>query len=223
MDGWRRQAIYFAPPAGSELARFGAGWLGWDAEAGTAVDGPAVPGRAALVAAPRRYGFHATLKPPFRLADGVDAAGLDAGVAAVATGFARFRIRLGLGWLAGFLALLPAGEAPEAAALAAACVTGLDRFRAPPDAAELARRGVGLDAVEAANLARWGYPWVLGRFRFHMTLTGPVPEAGRAAVEADLAPRVAPLVAGPVPVSEICRFGEGADGMFRLIRRYPLG
>jgi putative phosphonate metabolism protein len=223
MDGWRRQAIYFAPPAGSALARFGAGWLGWDAEAGAAVAGPVVPGRAALVAGPRRYGFHATLKPPFRLAEGVDAAGLDAAVAAVAAGFGRFEVRLRLGWLGGFLALVPAGEAEDVAALAAACVTRLDRFRAPPGAAELARRGAGLDAVEAANLARWGYPWVLERFRFHMTLTGPVPQAGRAAAEAALAPLVAPLLAAPVPVVDVCRFGEGADGMFRVIRRYRLG
>jgi hypothetical protein len=221
MDGWRRQAIYFAPPAGSALARFGAGWLGWDAEAGVAVDGPAVAGRAALVAAPRRYGFHATLKPPFRLAEG--AAGLDAAVAALAAGFGRFEVRLRLGWLGGFLALLPEGEAAEVAALAAACVTRLDRFRAPPGAAELARRGAGLDAGEAANLARWGYPWVLERFRFHLTLTGVVPESGRAAVEATLAPLMAPLLAEAVPVGEICRFGEGADGMFRVIRRYRLG
>ena len=83
MDDWRRQAIYFAPPAGSPLARFGAAWLGWDPEAGAEVEGLPVAGlplpREALVAAPRRYGFHATLKPPFRLAAGRDAAGLDDG------------------------------------------------------------------------------------------------------------------------------------------------
>ena len=81
MDDWRRQAIYFAPPAGSPLARFGAAWLGWDPEAGAEVEDLPVAGlplpREALVAAPRRYGFHATLKPPFRLAAGRDAAGLD--------------------------------------------------------------------------------------------------------------------------------------------------
>ena len=33
MGDWRRHAIYFAPPRGSALARFGADWLGWDPEA----------------------------------------------------------------------------------------------------------------------------------------------------------------------------------------------
>ena len=223
-----RQAIYFAPPAGSPLARFGAGWLGWDAEAGAAVRAPDPPGlplaRAALVAAPRRYGFHATLKPPFRLAEGTDAAGLDAAIAAVAAEFPPFDLRLRVGWLGGFLALVPADPPAALAALADACVVRLDGFRAPPGPEELARRrDAGLAAAEEANLRRWGYPYVLDRFRFHMTLTGPVPEPDRAAVEAVVAPLLAPLLAAPVPVAEICRFGEGADGRFRLIRRHRLG
>jgi putative phosphonate metabolism protein len=227
MEGRRRQAIYFAPPAGSLLARFGAAWLGWDPEAGAEVAGLAVAGlplgREALVAAPRRYGFHATLKPPFRLAAGRDAAGLDAEAAALAAEHAPFELRLGLGWLGGFLALVPAEEPSGLAALAAACVAALDGFRAPSGPEELARRrAAGLDPVEEANLVRWGYPWVLDRFRFHMTLTGPVPEADRAAVAAALAPLVAPLIAAPVPVAEVCRFAEGADGCFRLVSRHRL-
>ena len=135
--------------------------------------------RAALVAAPRRYGFHATLKPPFRLAEGADAAGLDAAAARGGGGFAPFALRLRLGWLGGFLALVPEAAPPELAALAAACVTRARRLPGAAGAAELARRrAAGLDAVEAENLRRWGYPYVLDRFRFHMTLTGPVP-AGR--------------------------------------------
>jgi len=228
MDGGRRQAIYFAPPAGSRLARFGTAWLGWDPEAGTEVEGLAVAGlplpREALVATPRRYGFHATLKPPFRLPAGCDAAGLDVRTAAVAAAAAPFALRLELGWLGDFLALVPALEPPELAALAAASVTELDGFRAPPGPEELARRRAeGLDAVEEGNLVRWGYPYVLDRFRFHMTLTGPVPEPARAAVEAALAPVVEPLVEAPVPVAEVCRFAEGADGRFRLVSRHRLG
>ena len=70
-----RYAIYFAPPPASPLARFGRQWLGRDAETGEAVATPAHAGvaperLAAWTASPRRYGFHATLKPPFRLADG---------------------------------------------------------------------------------------------------------------------------------------------------------
>ncbi len=56
--------------------------------------------------------------------------------------------------------------------LAELCVKDLDRFRAPPVAAELARRrGAGLSLRQETLLARWGYPYVLDEVRFHMTLT----------------------------------------------------
>lgn len=220
MDGWRRHAIYFAPAEGSALARFGSDWLG---EGSFELPGLPVP-RAALVAEPARYGFHATLKAPFRLAEGRGEAELDAAAAGVAAECARFELRLRVAALGAFLALVPEAVPPELAALEAACVTRLDGFRAPATAEELARRrAAGLDPEAEANLARWGYPWVLGRFRFHMTLTGPLAEGLRAEVRAVLARALAPVVAGPVPVAEICRFGEGADGRFRLVRRFPLG
>jgi len=34
-----------------------------------------------------------------------------------------------------------------------------------------------------ANLVAWGYPYVFDAFRYHMTLTGPVPESEAAKVE----------------------------------------
>ena len=123
--------------------------------------------------------------------------------------------RCGCGWRrsGGFLALVPEEAPPALAALEEACVTGLDAFRAPADAAETgAAADGGLDAVEEENLRRWGYPYVLERFRFHMTLTGPLPPEARAAVRAALEPALAPLLAEPVPVAEICRFAEGGDG-----------
>jgi hypothetical protein len=220
----RRHAIYFAPRGA--LAAFGAAWLGWDPVTGAVSDGFALPGlplpRAELVAAPRRYGLHATLKAPFRLAAGRDPARLDAAASAVARAHARFDLRLEVGAIGPFVALLPAAPPPALRMLADACVTGLDRFRAPPDAAELARRGARLDAAEAAHLARWGYPYVLDRFRFHITLTGPLAPGDLAAAGDALAAALAPLLAAPVPVREICRFTEDGAGRFRLAARHPL-
>jgi hypothetical protein len=115
-----------------------------------------------------------------------------------------------------------AGSAPLAR-LAAACVTELDGFRAPPTPEEIARRGPGLDPAETANLHRWGYPWVLDRFRFHMTLTRALQPAEAAAVLAALATPLAPLLSRPVEVADLCHFAEGGDRRFRLLGRYPLG
>ncbi len=227
MSDWRRHAIYFAPARGSALARFGARWLGRDPETGAALDGPDLPGlprpRADLVAAPRRYGFHATLKAPFRLADGHDEAELDAATASVAADCRSLELRLRLDALGSFLALTPSAPSQALATLEHACVTRLDAFRAPPRPEELARRrAAGLDAKEAEALRTWGYPYVLDRFRFHMTLTGPLPPPDQSATRAVLEPALAPLLADPIPVREICRFGEDRDGNFRLVRRYPL-
>ena len=63
---------------------------------------------------------------------------------------------------------------PSAAlqALADACVEQLDRFRAPPSDAELARRRrASLTPRQDAMLVRWGYPYVFDTWFFHMTLT----------------------------------------------------
>ncbi len=228
MDGWRRHAIYFAPAPGP-LARFGAEWLGWDAETGKAAGPPAglppplAARREAVTAEPRRYGFHATLKAPFRLAEGATVAGLDEAAAMLARRARAFALPLRVAAIGRFVALVPDGNAAPFEWLAARCVTGLDALRAPLSEAEVdRRRRAGLDAIGEAHLAQWGYPYVLDRFRFHMTLTGPLDEAKRAAVQGALAALLAPVLAAPVPVASICRFSEGADGRFRLVRRFGL-
>jgi hypothetical protein len=60
-----RYALYFAPAPGSAWARFGADWFARPD-----------PRRES----PRRYGFHATLKAPFRLRSGAQARDLFAEV-----------------------------------------------------------------------------------------------------------------------------------------------
>jgi hypothetical protein len=68
--------------------------------------------------------------------------------------------------------------APEAlAALERAVVTGFDRFRAPLDPADRARRRPErLSERQRDNLDRYGYPYIFEEFRFHMTLTGRLDE-----------------------------------------------
>ena len=72
MDDYRRLAVFWAPEAGSALARWGAGWFGWCADAGWPRPRCHIKGLAVeeLTVAPRRYGLHATLKAPFGLAEG---------------------------------------------------------------------------------------------------------------------------------------------------------
>jgi putative phosphonate metabolism protein len=227
-----RYAIYFAPLAGSDLAGFGDRWLGRSADSGASLEQPALSGFDAarvrdLTEAPRHYGFHGTLKPPFRLADGCEVGDLRqalAGAAAQQRGFAIEDLTLeGIG---GFIALVPDRPSPALSDLAARCVSEFDRYRAPPDAGELARRhAAGLTARQTELLARWGYPYVLDEFRFHLTLTGPIVDAAeRARVARLLGPLVAPLLLQPVPVRELCLFHQPDRATpFRLIERFPFG
>ncbi|KPP90203.1 MAG: putative phosphonate metabolism protein [Rhodobacteraceae bacterium HLUCCA08] len=219
---YTRYAIYYLPPRGA-LADFGARWLGWDVQGGRRAPPPDLPGLDDVTMTPRKYGFHGTLKPPFRLAERMTAEDLGDAVAALAEGCAPARTRgLALSCLGGFLALTPVGDAAGIARVAARCVTGLDRFRAPPPPEELARRRkAGLSARQEALLTRWGYPYVLDEFRFHLTLSGRLPEDRidhwRQVLQARL-----PDLPDPFTLDAVALVGERQDGHFETIHRYAL-
>ena len=235
-----RCAIYWAPPAASALARFGARWLGRDAETDAALPldptffgarAPTLrPGvdpawLAAVTAEPRHYGLHATLKPPFRLASGRARPELVGALARFAAGTTPVAgPPLVLRRLGRFLALVPDGPAPAIEALAARVVEAFDSFRAPPEAAELARRRAHrLSPAHEANLARWGYPYVMAEFRFHVTVSGALDAATLERLESLLAPLVAPFAAAPLALAELALFEQPDDAApFRLIQRFPL-
>ncbi|WP_212523443.1 DUF1045 domain-containing protein [Actibacterium sp. MT2.3-13A] len=227
MWDYRRYAIYFAPEPGP-LAEFGAAWLGWDPATGKEVAHPDVAALprpvAELTETPRKYGFHGTIKPPFRLAGGQSAQALHAAAQALCARLAPVALEgLGLSRLGAFLALTPKGDTGALAALAAETVRALDRFRAPPSEAEIARRNPArLSPAQRALLEKWGYPYVLGEFRFHLTLTGRLERGEAGAVEAALGPVVAPLLPAPFRVDNLCLFGEAEDGRFHLLHRYAL-
>ena len=188
-----RFAVYYAPAATSELARFAASWLG--EETGSAAGLPEDLLRD-VVRIPRAYGFHATLKPPFALAHGATADALVTAIASLAADFTAFRAPpLGLSSVDGFLALVLRGPCPAMNDLAAACVTELDHFRAPLTDGERERRqSHGLSARQEALLDRWGYPFVLEEFRFHMTLTRRLDDGLRARIAGLLERRLACLL-----------------------------
>jgi putative phosphonate metabolism protein len=225
-----RYAVYFAPPPGSPLERFGAVWLGRDCESGAALDQPRLSGiaperLAAVTEAPRHYGFHATLKAPFALSPQHGAADLLSAVAAFANRQAPVAAPpLRLGRLDGFLALLLAAPSDSVGGLAAACVAAFEGFRASATADDAARReSAGLSPRQRALLQRWGYPYVMEEFRFHMTLTARLDDAESDAIEAALAPLVAPLCRDPLIIDAVSVFVQDDRATpFRLAARYAL-
>ena len=224
-----RYAVYYAPPRGHPLKQLADAWLGRDPDLDQPVALPIVPGLTPerlleITAFPRHYGFHATLKAPFALAGGIEAADLLGDVGEFAARQAPFAIRLQVGELGGFLALLQAAPCPEMDELAADCVREFDRFRARLTAEERARRNPErMSPAERAHLDRWGYHQVFDQFRFHMTLTGRLEEPERAHVKAMLHHALAPHLHEPLPVTELALFTQTHRvAPFRVVARFRL-
>jgi putative phosphonate metabolism protein len=224
-----RYAIYFAPPDGSDLWRTGCQWLGRDPLHMCSREQPGVPGLgsrtvSALTERPRRYGFHATLKPPFSLIAGETRENLYAALSEFAFKRNAFPLpRLRVGNLGGFVALRISQRSAELDKLAGDCVSIFDRFRQQPTRAELLRRSHGLDARQRVLLGRWGYPFVMDQWRFHMTLTAVVPALHAGAITGFLAEWFEPALHEPLWVNELCVFvEEEAGGEFRLDARFPM-
>lgn len=229
-DSFERYAVYYAPEAGSALGGFGNAWLGWDPARDEVVNRLAVDGLesgeiADVAGTPSRYGFHGTLKPPFRLAAGAGYEDLAGAVADIAERNPAFEVPgLRLSALGAFIALIPDPDDGPIRALAAELVRELDGLRAPLSDEELAhRRKSGLTGRQDALLAKWGYPYVMEEFRFHLTLTGALSDGMRAKVFDALRPVLRPIEEEPFRFRSICIFGDPGSGRpFRLLDRFTL-
>ncbi len=226
-----RYAVYFSPEVQSPWWAFGARWIGRDEQKDIALRRAApcsLPDAALehITAEPRRYGFHATLKAPFRLAERLGETDLLSSTHALARRLEPLPLGpVHLKELDDFLALVPDTAPPGLERLAQSCVAELDSLRAPMSEAEIQRRNPDkLDARGRELLALYGYPHVLERFRFHMTLTGPVTALEARLVTLALAPDVSRLNAeSPLVLDRLCIFREEAPGRpFLRIADMPL-
>jgi len=230
MSNYPRYAIYYAPEPASDLDRFGAELLGYDAFTGKDLPFPggvieAAPDWHELSSDPRKYGFHATLKAPFSLAQGRTEADLLAACAAfAATPRATPRFRPVVGSISGFIAVIPAEPPPALLKLAADCVSEFDFLRAPLSAADRARRNPAqLTPTQRERLDRWGYPYVMEEFRFHMTLTGRLGSERREPILAMLRDRFASIGRETLAIDRIAVFAqENAASRFRIVGQWEL-
>ncbi len=230
MTAFPRYAIYYTAPAGSDLDRFGAELLGYDAKGGADLPFPvdvtkAVPDWRELTRDPRKYGFHATLKAPLPLAESKTETELLAACGI----FARTPrpipvIRPVVDAISGFTAVVPAEPSSELERLAADCVCEFDGFRAPLSPEDRARRNpAALTPRQCDYLDRWGYPYVLEEFRFHMTLTGRLDAGRRQPVLAMLRARFAELDLPTLPIDRIAVSRQDtADSRFRVLDQFVL-
>ncbi len=210
------------------MADFGAAWLGWDIATGMPVAHPFMQDVAEDIAdlteKPRKYGFHGTMKPPFRLADGHNEQALMAAFAELCAASKPVRLDgLEVSRLGRFLALTATGDTGALSALAANVVRNLDRFRAFPTEAEIAKRQKArLTLSQEANLQNWGYPYVLDDFRFHMTLTENLPVERAEVLRKILAGMLVNTLPKPFVISSLTLAGENKRGRFIEIDRRAL-
>lgn len=230
MADYPRYAIYYVPAPESGLHRFGAYLLGYDAFSGEDLAFPdgmlhAVPDWRDLTSDPRKYGFHATLKAPMSLAPGKTEVQLLAACAAfAATPRPIPVIRPVVGSIEGFIAVIPADPAPQLIRLAANCLGEFDSFRAPLSQSDRVRRNPSqLTPTQREHLDRWGYPYVMDDFRFHMTLTGRLDAGRREPLLKMLAERFAALELPTLPIDRIAVFRqENAASRFRVVDHWEL-
>ncbi|AWM09946.1 DUF1045 domain-containing protein [Bradyrhizobium symbiodeficiens] len=230
MTGFPRYAIYFAAGSDAALSRFGAELLGYDAYTGNELPFPpdalhVAPDWRDISADPRKYGFHATLKAPMALVSGRTEAELIA-ACAVFAGKARPLpvIRPVVDAISGFIAVIPTEPVDALQRLAADCVRDFDSFRAALSAEDRARRRPEkLSERQRDYLDRWGYPYVMEEFRFHMTLTGRLDAERRGPILAMLRERFAALGIGTLAIDRIALFRQDdAKARFRIVGEWVL-
>ncbi|MGL4237707.1 DUF1045 domain-containing protein [Tabrizicola sp.] len=223
----QRYAVYYAPRSG-EFADLAGQWLGRAVETGMPLAQPDVQPLPAplsqLTAEARRYGFHGTIRAPFRPAASVSEGDVSAAVKALAAQLAPVRCDgLQLENLLGFLALTPLGCEAALLELGAIVVETTNALRRPLSDEDIARRRPEtLTPRQRILLDLWGYPYVMEEFRFHLTLTDRLPPEHIPAVMAAAKAHFAPIIDQPFTIDDLCLFGEDSEGAFRLIHRYAL-
>ena len=229
MNSFSRYAVYFSPPEESDLFKFASSWLGWDAQNAKKIFHPnfkdLVSDITELTKKQSCYGFHGTLKPPFALAETKNESELKAAILELSQSTRKFEIpAVNLQLLNGFVAIVATNENNEIKNLAKKCVQELDIFRQPESLEKVQkRRSVGLSQYEEFNLQRWGYPYIMDSFRFHLTLTRRLNPKELKNVMEVLASELTEILNTALPVRDICLFGESdTSGNFQIIQRFPL-
>ena len=176
-NDFSRYAIYYVPPQSAQFTQFAASWFGWDVYKSINVKYPVLSDLnydiKEITSTPSKYGLHATLKAPFFLVPDKTIDELRSSLSILSSSIKKFEISsICLKKIAGYIAIVPTSQNERINYLAKKCLEDLDCFRkAEPLEIINKRRSVGLSERQEAHLLKWGYPYVLDNFDFHLTLT----------------------------------------------------
>ncbi|KAF0185238.1 MAG: DUF1045 domain-containing protein [Hyphomonadaceae bacterium] len=213
-----RYAVYYAPAPGDPLHAATCAWLGRDAFTGQAASRVTPPGLAgldldALTADPAGYGFHATLKAPFELAEGCAESALAEAVTGLSGARTAFTANIAPATIGDFIAFRIQGACPDMDALEADCVRAFEPYRAPITEYDIVRkRRAGLTPEQDRYLLEFGYPYIFEFFRFHMTLTGRIRDPDTRAVVLEALKVWFEPVSGPHVFGGLTLFKQDARG-----------
>ena len=217
-----RYAIYYIPDL--PLFQIGSDWLGWNSLTGQETTLTANHHR--ITDRPRKYGFHATMKPPFSLASNSTQGELqDAFQAFCATVSPATGGTLKISRLGRFLAMTQDVQSNDVTDLAASTVSHFGKFRAPLSDNDIQkRRQRRLTPEQDALMLRWGYPYVMQEFKFHMTLTGPLQNDEIVSIEQLANTRFQEFIGQSLNIALLALLGEDRDsGRFHVIEKLSLG
>ena len=226
----QRFAIYFAPEIDSNLHSIGSQWLGRDSSSGKSIMQPNIKGISSsyfysVTKTPRRYGFHATLKAPFRLNKEFTLKDLCSQIQRLSALSKTFSIRLKVRKLGNFIALMMDPNEQKMQNLASNLVENLDYFRAPLHQEEIDKRRMStLTIREDKNLLNWGYPYVFNDFRFHITLTERIQcKSDREFMVSAASSHFSGSLENTIKVSSISLFvQESSEADFLQIQQFAL-
>jgi putative phosphonate metabolism protein len=225
-----RYAIYFTPSSTDALLKIANNWLGRNAFTGVTVRRPVIKGLSVeeldrITVSARRYGFHATIKAPFYLAEQYEEDDLLRALMHFASSITPVTLpRLKITALGSCFALMQKEPVPALQQLANDTVTALDKFRAPLSKQDILRRKPEtLTPSQLRNLRQWGYPYVFDEFRFHMTLTDKIEEQDKTKIAGILDDFFAPVLTDSVEINNLALFVEPEPGApFEVHSLHPL-
>ena len=215
MNTWDRYAIAWLPRPGSRLARFGAAWTGWCAEAGERSPRhewwhlPISPHE--VTGSLERQGLHAIIRPSFRLSRTRWA--FERELMALSERLKpAFLPRLVVSVLDGQVCLVPGIGGVDLTRFRATINRRLDAFDAK----------VPRHRAECAGVDEPAAPFAAER-AFAMPLTVPLSPEKAERLAAALACEIEPILSAPVRITEFALIAEPGEGRgFRVVERFAL-
>ncbi len=236
MKKYSRYAIYYAPPKESNLEEFGRYWFGWDPLNAKLINnkrrinylnGFGIKNlknidKNVLIA--KKYGFHGTLIPPFKLNKNYSTNLLFKKTEDIAKKFKKFKFyKFKLKKINNFYAFVQNKKNNNINKLSNRLVRELFKFRSPLTKKEIDRRNPSkLSKLQLNILHKWGYPYLMSEFNFHMTLASEVT-GNKLYFELKKIEKNKEIILNEINnFDKIYIFGENQKGMFENLENFSL-